>query len=70
MCETTHLNIKKIELLDAFMRFQERWYSYMGFLVILDGAVHLGLYREQSNKCFDKILSVRFRNLLKTRLDH
>ena len=26
------------------MRFQESWYSYMGFLVILDGAVHLGLY--------------------------
>ena len=24
------------------MRFQESWYSYKGFLVILDGAVHLG----------------------------
>ena len=38
----------------AFRRFQESWYSYKGFLVILDGAVHLGLYmfcnREQSNK--------------------
>ena len=47
----------------AFMRFQESWYSYKGFLVILDGEVHLGPYMccksEQSNNCFDKIFLVR-----------
>ena len=68
VCETTHLNMKKLSSWYAFMRFQEIWYSYMGFLVILDGAVHLGLYmccnREQSNKCFDKIFLLRFWNLL------
>ena len=46
--------MKKLSSCYAFMRFQESWYSYKGFLVILDGAVHLGLYmfcnREQSNK--------------------
>ena len=28
----------------AFMKFQESWYSYMGFLVILDGAVFGSLH--------------------------
>ena len=36
--------MKKMSSWYAFMRFQESWYSFMGFLVILDGAVHLGLY--------------------------
>ena len=44
MCDTTHLNTKKFNFWYAFMRFQKSWYSYKGFLVILDGAVHLGLY--------------------------
>ena len=35
MCETTHLNMKKLSSWYAFMRFQESWYSYKGFLVIL-----------------------------------
>ena len=64
MWKNPYLNMKKFSSWYAFIRFQEIWYSYMGFLVILDGAVHLGLYmccnREQSNKYFDKIFSVRF----------
>ena len=36
MCETTHSNMKKMTSWYAFMRFQESWYSYKGFLVTLD----------------------------------
>ena len=36
ICETTHLNIKKLSSWYAFMRFQESWYSSMGFLDVQD----------------------------------
>ena len=32
MWESPHLNMKKLSFWYAFMRFQESWYSYMGFL--------------------------------------
>ena len=32
MGKTPHLNMKKLSSWYAFIRFQESWYSYMGFL--------------------------------------